>query len=74
MSEAFKPLMEVDRRSLRGLAWMCQQYLMRDGSLQHDFMCAGETALELLAEHGFVSLAPGGGAWTPAGRQLLDED
>jgi hypothetical protein len=47
---------------------------MRDGSLQHDLICAGENALELLAEHGFVSLALGGGAWAPAGRQLLDED
>jgi len=47
---------------------------MRDGSLQHDLICAGENALELLAEHGFVSLALGGGASGTGRRQLLDED
>jgi hypothetical protein len=65
---------DAERRLARGLAWMCQQYLMRNGKLTHEFMSAGEDALELLAERGFVELEPGGGVWTKAGGDLLDED
>lgn len=56
---------------LETLAWMCAQYLGDDESLDHQCMSAGEGAIALLVRHGLVEPAPGGGAWTAAGRDLL---
>ncbi|WP_188913165.1 hypothetical protein [Aureimonas endophytica] len=76
---------ERERLLLRSLAWMVAQYLsredMNDGRLVHclDNMCmtAGEEAMALLADAGFVKMEEGGfrfGEWTAAGRELLDSD
>ena len=62
---------EEERRLLSALAGMCEQYLGRDGSLDHQFMSAGENAVALLAEHGLVESTPRGGTWTHAGRAVL---
>ncbi len=68
--------MDDDHRVLAALAWMCEQYL-GDGSgwLDHECMCAGERALDVLTAHGLVERDPKGGRggrWTHAGQRLLD--
>ena len=67
-----------ERRILRALAWMVEQYLTdpKHGDLDSLSMSAGEGALRVLAEHGFVTITDAGGrcgVWTDAGRGLLDE-
>lgn len=69
-----KPTRE-ERRILEALAWMCEQYL-KDGpnTLDDMAMSAGQEALAVLAEYGYVDTDGGGrgGRWTEAGRALLD--
>ena len=63
---------EAEERLLRTLVGMCQQYLQtRDGGLDHEWMSAGEHAVELLAEYKLVEPSGRGGDWTPAGLALL---
>ena len=69
------PLTDEGRRALRALAWMVEQYL-RDGDLlDNRCMSAGERAMKLLADHGFIHLTHCDrcGQWTEAGQALLDE-
>lgn len=63
-----------ERRLLRALAWMCQQYISDKGQLDHMCMSAGEGAVALLVEYGFVDPHPRGGTWTKTGHELLDSD
>ncbi len=37
-------MMEAERRLLAALAWMCEQYLSKDGVLDHSSMSAGGAA------------------------------
>ena len=64
---------ENEFRLLRSLAWMCDQYLGEAGKegLDHLYMSAGETAVDLLAEYGLLQADARGGVWTEAGRALL---
>jgi hypothetical protein len=52
---------------------MALQYLDKDGELDSLFMSAGERALNALAEHGLVTILPGGrcGRWTDEGLRFL---
>jgi hypothetical protein len=65
---------ESEKRLLGALAWMCEQYLQSDGELDHMCMRAGEDAVELLVEYGFVTPSGRGGTWTEAGKRLLGCD
>lgn len=69
-----RDITDAERRILGSLAWMCEQYLTNnnDDLLDHKFMSAGEGAIELLVEYGFVEPRPRGGIWTKTGRELLD--
>ncbi len=66
---------ENEERLLGALAWMVEQYLSTDDeALDNESMSAGETAVELLAEQGFVELTAGDriGRWTPRGTAFLN--
>ncbi len=66
---------ENEERLLGALAWMVKQYLSKDhGALDNESMGAGETAMGLLAEHGFVEFTAGDriGRWTPQGTAFLN--
>ena len=65
---------DAEKRLLAALAWMCEQYLSRNGALDHMCMCAGEDAVELLVQYGLVKPEGRGGTWTDAGRALLDSN
>ena len=64
-----------EQKALGALAWMADQYLTSgDGTLDNLAMGPGELALEVLAEHGLVTLLYGGvrfANWTDEGRMLL---
>ncbi|RYF92878.1 MAG: hypothetical protein EON95_10900 [Caulobacteraceae bacterium] len=63
---------ENEKRLLRPLALMCDQYLRApDGDLDHLCISAGEEAVERLVEHGMISPHARGGRWTSAGKALL---
>ena len=71
-----------EKRLLVALAWMCEQYLsyrrpankgVDRGRLDHMFMGAGERAIDL-AEYGLVEPEFRRGAWTEAGRTLLNSN
>ncbi len=67
---------EGERKAVKALAWMCERYLGPGNatSLKHQFMSAGEMAIELLAEHGLVIRTSSGGSWTGEGRAFLELD
>jgi len=65
---------DAERKILRALAGMCNQYLLHKGGLDHLCMSAGERAVEVLAEYGLVDCNDRGAAWTKAGQDLLDWD
>jgi hypothetical protein len=65
---------EEEQRLLRSLASMCRQYLQVSDSdlLNHDCMCAGQDAIEILADYGLVELGMArSGTWTEAGKAFL---
>lgn len=64
---------ESETQTLKALAWMVQQYLSdADGTLDNLAMTAGELAMQILAEHGFVALENSRiGKWTEAGSTFL---
>jgi hypothetical protein len=65
---------EPERKALIALVLMVDQYLSNGRILDNLAMHAGEMALQVLAEHGLVTLQPGTyrfAHWTEAGRQLL---
>ncbi|MEM9477041.1 MAG: hypothetical protein AAGA71_17240 [Pseudomonadota bacterium] len=58
--------------AIYALALMAQQYLQTDGGeLDHLYMSAGEHAIDVLVDHGFVNPHGRGGSWTERGRNLL---
>jgi hypothetical protein len=62
-----------EQRLIEALVGMCQQYLEVDGGeLDHMFMSAGETAIEVLSQYGLVTPSSRGGVWTGAGKAVLD--
>ena len=63
---------ETEREMLVTLAWMCEQYLDENGSLDHKCMSAGERALELLLRYDLVDGRGRGAQWTEAGRRLMN--
>jgi hypothetical protein len=65
---------DADRKTLKSLVWMCEQYLESKDGLDHMCMSAGEGALEVLYEHGLVSSTDRGATWTDAGKALLREN
>jgi hypothetical protein len=65
---------EKEQRLLSVLAWMCVQYLGKNGDdlLHHKCMCAGQDAIEVLADYGLVEITMArGGKWTAAGKTFL---
>jgi len=62
---------EAERRLLTSLARMCEQYISRDGALDHLCMSAGEGAVALLIEYGLVEPGARGGTWTETGQTFL---
>jgi len=61
-----------ERRALKALALMAQQYLEHeDGMLDHLAMSAGEHALKVLHEHGLVDGVERGAKWTDKGQEFL---
>jgi hypothetical protein len=65
---------EPERKLLIALVLMVEQYLTSGRVLDNLAEHAGEMALEVLADHGLVTLQPGSyrfAQWTDAGRQLL---
>jgi len=63
---------EAEMKLLTSLAWMCEQYISKDGVLDHQCMCAGEDAVALLVQYDLVKPDGRGGSWTEAGRRLLN--
>jgi hypothetical protein len=65
-----------ERRILRALAGMCEQYLSdNSGWLDHQCMSAGEEAFDILVEYGLAEPDPGGGRggrWTQSGEAFLN--
>ena len=63
-----------ERELLVALAWMCEQYIGSGKADWLDHMCmgAGEDAVRLLVKYGLVAPSGRGGAWTEAGKALLD--
>lgn len=71
-------LNDREQRMLEALAWMAVQYLGPRypdlyGELDSLSMTAGEETLELLSEHGLVTITREGrcGVWTEKGLELL---
>ena len=64
---------DKELKLLKGLAYMCDQYLdmHRSGLLEHFHMGAGQYAIAVLLEYGLVETDPTGGWWTEAGLALL---
>ncbi|MNL25231.1 hypothetical protein D3C87_1467060 [compost metagenome] len=68
---------ESRERTLAALALMVDQYLERrpDGFLDSYAMTAGEQAITILGEHGYMEVTIKGrifGRWTKAGEDLLN--
>jgi hypothetical protein len=64
---------EPESKALIALVLMVDQY-MSNGIIDNLAQHAGEMALQVLADHGLVTLQPGSyrfAHWTDAGRQLL---
>ena len=61
-----------ERRILRALVGMCEQYISHNGELDHMAMTAGENAVAVLTDYGLVTSIPRGGKWTEAGEALLN--
>lgn len=78
LNYAEKIKMEESReRTLAALALMVDQYLERrpDGFLDSYAMTAGEQAITILGEHGYMEVTIKGrifGRWTKAGEALLN--
>ncbi|MBS0297267.1 MAG: hypothetical protein JSR45_13235 [Proteobacteria bacterium] len=67
---------DTERRLLRALALMCEQYIGSGNAdwLDHQCISAGEDAVELLIDYGFVEPWPDGrrgGLWTESGKAFL---
>jgi hypothetical protein len=62
-------------RELAALAWMVEQYLPAgEYGFDHQFMNAGERALEVLYAHGLVTSKDVGARWTAKGEKFLKEN
>jgi hypothetical protein len=67
MSDA-DPMSDKETKLLVALVCMVNQHLPgEDPELDHQFMSAGEKAIEALAAYGLVVPEPRGGRWTEAG-------
>jgi hypothetical protein len=65
--------MDAEKKLLIALVYMVEQYLERDdGLLDHQFMTAGETAIEVLRERGLIESDEGGrfARWSEAGNRF----
>ena len=52
---------------------MCEQYMSRDnGEIDHQFMSAGEYAVDVLEAHGLLNPSRRGGFLNEKGRALLE--
>ena len=63
---------ELEERLVKALALMTSQYIeTENGELDHMLMCAGECAVEVLSELGFVVADGRKSRWSEAGLELL---
>jgi hypothetical protein len=65
---------DAERRLLKVLVAMCEQYMSQGDSIDHLSMSAGENAVELLVQYGLLKPGPRGGTWTDAGLVLLNSN